>query len=131
MPSRRAVRIEPPRVRSGGRSGSIRASTSSVPAQILSGTPKDSNTRWWGVASSLNPRMANSVRASVAPPIASEGMETLVLGARILLVVVFATAGVGKVLDLAGSRQAARDFGVPESVAGATGVLLPLVELAA
>src|SRR4051812_577916 len=75
--------------------------------------------------------MADSVRASVAPPIASEGMETLVIGARILLVVVFATAGVGKLLDVAGSRQAVRDFGVPESVAGATGVLLPLVELAA
>src|SRR4051812_36191388 len=75
--------------------------------------------------------MADSVRASVAPPIASEGMETLVIGARILLVVVFATAGVGKLLDVAGSRQAVRDFGVPESVAGASGALLPLVELAA
>jgi peroxiredoxin/uncharacterized membrane protein YphA (DoxX/SURF4 family) len=48
-----------------------------------------------------------------------------------LLTVVFAMAGIGKLLDLAGSRQAVRDFGVPDSLADAAGVLLPLVELAA
>jgi peroxiredoxin/uncharacterized membrane protein YphA (DoxX/SURF4 family) len=58
-------------------------------------------------------------------------MGTPLIGARILLAVVFATAGVGKFLDLAGSRRAVRDFGVPESVADEVGVLLPLVELVA
>jgi methylamine dehydrogenase accessory protein MauD len=48
-----------------------------------------------------------------------------------LLAVVFAAAGVGKLLDLGGSRQAVRDFGVPEGIADAAGVLLPVVELAA
>ena len=57
-------------------------------------------------------------------------MPTIVLGLRILLAVVFVTAGVGKLLDLAGSRQAVRDFGVPDSLAGAVGTLLPGVELA-
>lgn len=58
-------------------------------------------------------------------------MGTEIIGARVLLAVVFATAGVGKLLDLRGSRQAVRDFGVPESGAGAAGVLVPLAELAA
>jgi peroxiredoxin len=34
-------------------------------------------------------------------------------------------------MDLSGSRQAVRDFGVPDNVADAVGVLLPLAELAA
>jgi uncharacterized membrane protein YphA (DoxX/SURF4 family)/thiol-disulfide isomerase/thioredoxin len=57
-------------------------------------------------------------------------MTTIVLGLRLLLAVVFLTAGVGKLLDLAGSRQAMRDFGVPEGMAGFAGLALPLVELA-
>src|SRR3954451_4996034 len=58
-------------------------------------------------------------------------METVVIGGRILLALVFATAGAGKLLDIAGSRRAARDFGVPAGLADLAGVLLPLVELAA
>jgi len=52
------------------------------------------------------------------------------LGLRALLAVVFVTAGVGKLLDLEGSRRAMRDFGVPERAVGLAGVALPLVELA-
>jgi methylamine dehydrogenase accessory protein MauD len=58
-------------------------------------------------------------------------MDTVVLAIRILLAVVFATAGVGKLLDLQGSKAAARDFGVPRSLASVVGVALPIVELAA
>jgi peroxiredoxin len=50
--------------------------------------------------------------------------------ARLLLAGVFAVAGVAKLADRAGSRQAVVDFGVPSAVAGALGVLLPLAELA-
>jgi uncharacterized membrane protein YphA (DoxX/SURF4 family) len=57
-------------------------------------------------------------------------METVVLGLRALLAVVFVTAGVGKLLDLEGSRRAMRDFGVPERAVGVAGTALPLTELA-
>jgi thiol-disulfide isomerase/thioredoxin/uncharacterized membrane protein YphA (DoxX/SURF4 family) len=56
-------------------------------------------------------------------------MTTIVLGLRLLLAVVFLAAGVGKLLDLAGSRRAVRDFGVPERFAGFAGTALPVVEL--
>jgi thiol-disulfide isomerase/thioredoxin/uncharacterized membrane protein YphA (DoxX/SURF4 family) len=56
-------------------------------------------------------------------------MATAVLGLRIVLAVVFTTAGVGKLLDLAGSRRAVLDFGVPERAARVAGTLLPTVEL--
>jgi peroxiredoxin/uncharacterized membrane protein YphA (DoxX/SURF4 family) len=49
----------------------------------------------------------------------------------LVLAVVFLTAGVGKLLDLAGSRQAMRDFGVPDRAARLAGMLLPVAELAA
>jgi uncharacterized membrane protein YphA (DoxX/SURF4 family)/thiol-disulfide isomerase/thioredoxin len=57
-------------------------------------------------------------------------MSTIVLGLRIVLAGVFAVAALGKLLDLEGSRQAVRNFGVPEQAARAAGVALPLVELA-
>jgi thiol-disulfide isomerase/thioredoxin/uncharacterized membrane protein YphA (DoxX/SURF4 family) len=57
-------------------------------------------------------------------------MTTTVLALRAVLVVVFAAAGVGKLLDLAGSRRAVRDFGVPDPLARTVGVVLPLAELA-
>jgi len=57
-------------------------------------------------------------------------MGTAVLGARILLAVVFATAGMGKLLDLPGSRDALRGFGVAEPLVRPIGLLLPLAELA-
>jgi methylamine dehydrogenase accessory protein MauD len=58
-------------------------------------------------------------------------MATTVLGLRMLLAVVFLTAGVGKLVDLSGSRQAVEDFGVPERAARTVGLLLPLAELVA
>src|SRR5947209_3254346 len=58
-------------------------------------------------------------------------MATAEVLSRIVLAVVFATAGVGKLRDLAGSRRAMRDFGVPEPLADIAGVLLPLAELGA
>jgi hypothetical protein len=57
-------------------------------------------------------------------------MGTVLLGARLVLVAVFTTAAVGKLLDLPGSRRALVDFGVSESIAGVGGTVLPLVELA-
>jgi thiol-disulfide isomerase/thioredoxin len=44
--------------------------------------------------------------------------------------VVFATAGVGKLADLPGSRKALVGFGVPEGPASILGTLLPVAELA-
>src|SRR4051812_31001178 len=58
-------------------------------------------------------------------------MDTAVLAIRILLAAVFATASVGKFLDLEGSRTAVRDFGVPTGLARVVGVALPIVEMAA
>jgi methylamine dehydrogenase accessory protein MauD len=57
-------------------------------------------------------------------------MDTAVVLIRVLLVVVFATAGVGKLLDLEGARNSLRDFGVAERLANVGGLLLPLAELA-
>jgi uncharacterized membrane protein YphA (DoxX/SURF4 family)/thiol-disulfide isomerase/thioredoxin len=56
-------------------------------------------------------------------------MDTVVLALRIVLVVVFATAGYGKLRDLDGSRRAMKDFGVPEGLAPLVGAALPIVEL--
>jgi uncharacterized membrane protein YphA (DoxX/SURF4 family)/thiol-disulfide isomerase/thioredoxin len=58
-------------------------------------------------------------------------MATIVLALRIVLAIVFLTAGIGKLRDLAGSRRAMRDFGVPERFAGSVGTALPIVELVA
>lgn len=57
-------------------------------------------------------------------------MSTVVLFARLGLAVVFALAGTTKLMDVAGSRQAVRGFGVPAALAGVVGTLLPLAELA-
>jgi peroxiredoxin len=56
-------------------------------------------------------------------------MEPALLVARIVLAAVFATAGVAKLADLAGSRRAVADFGAPRWLAGPLGTVLPLVEL--
>src|SRR5215208_997785 len=56
-------------------------------------------------------------------------MLTIVLVARLLLAGVFAAAGLAKLADRAGSRQAMIDFGVPTSLAGPLGVFLPVTEL--
>jgi uncharacterized membrane protein YphA (DoxX/SURF4 family) len=57
-------------------------------------------------------------------------MTTIVLMARVILAAVFATAGIGKLFDLDGSRKAMADFGVPERFADRLGTTLPIVELA-
>jgi len=57
-------------------------------------------------------------------------MDWLALLARLLLAVVFLVAGVGKLADRRGSRQAIVDFGVPRRFAPPVAVGLPLVELA-
>ncbi len=49
---------------------------------------------------------------------------------RVALAVVFATAAVGKLLDLAGSRRAAAEFGLPAQAADLVGTALPIAELA-
>ena len=46
------------------------------------------------------------------------------------LALVFAVAGVAKLADRAGSRQAVVDFGVPAALAAPLGILVPLAELA-
>jgi peroxiredoxin/uncharacterized membrane protein YphA (DoxX/SURF4 family) len=57
-------------------------------------------------------------------------MEIALLVARVLLAVVFVVAGLAKLADRAGSRQALRDFGVAAALATPLGTLLPLAELA-
>ncbi len=57
-------------------------------------------------------------------------MGIALLSTRLLLATVFAVAGLTKLTDLVGSRQALRDFGVPALLTSALGVLLPLAELA-
>jgi thiol-disulfide isomerase/thioredoxin/uncharacterized membrane protein YphA (DoxX/SURF4 family) len=57
-------------------------------------------------------------------------MEEVLLFIRILLAGVFAIAGIGKLLDAAGSAKAARAFGVPDNLAVPVGAALPIVEIA-
>lgn len=57
-------------------------------------------------------------------------MEGFLLVVRLGLFGIFALAGIGKLLDLEGSKKAVKDFGVPEGLAGILGTALPLVELA-
>jgi uncharacterized membrane protein YphA (DoxX/SURF4 family) len=57
-------------------------------------------------------------------------MELVLSSARLLVAAVFALAGVAKSLDLAGSRKAAADFGLPVWLAALFGNALPFAELA-
>lgn len=57
-------------------------------------------------------------------------MSAVLLVATLTLAVVFAAAGLGKLLDLPGSRAAARGFGVPDRIAGPVGLALPVAETA-
>jgi Methylamine utilisation protein MauE len=59
----------------------------------------------------------------------ARAMGPALLVARVLLACVFFLAGVAKLGDLAGSRRAALDFGVPERFAGVVGVGLPVCEV--
>jgi uncharacterized membrane protein YphA (DoxX/SURF4 family) len=56
-------------------------------------------------------------------------MTVVALVCRVGLAVVFATAGISKLRDLPGTRQAVGDFGVPQPAAPTAAVLLPLTEL--
>jgi peroxiredoxin len=57
-------------------------------------------------------------------------MDIVLLLARLLLAMVFVVAGLAKLVDRAGSRQALIDFGVPARLVTPLVVLLPLAELA-
>jgi len=57
-------------------------------------------------------------------------MGTAVLGARLLLAVVFAVAGIAKLSDREGSREALKGFRVPDGLVSVGAILLPLAELA-
>lgn len=56
-------------------------------------------------------------------------MDTILLLVRLILVAIFAVAGIGKLLDLSGSKKAVEDFGVPESLSKPIAVLLPVGEI--
>jgi peroxiredoxin len=56
-------------------------------------------------------------------------MDAALLIARLVLAGVFTLAGLAKLSDLKGSRQAIIDFGVPSAIATPLGLLLPLAEL--
>jgi peroxiredoxin/uncharacterized membrane protein YphA (DoxX/SURF4 family) len=57
-------------------------------------------------------------------------MDIALLVARMWLAFVFVAAGLAKLADLAGSRKALADFGVPTTLAPAVGLALPVAELA-
>jgi uncharacterized membrane protein YphA (DoxX/SURF4 family)/thiol-disulfide isomerase/thioredoxin len=57
-------------------------------------------------------------------------MSGVLLAIRVLLALVLAVAGAGKLADRAGAREAVTGFGVPEPLAAPVANLLPLVELA-
>ncbi|NOT63785.1 MAG: redoxin domain-containing protein, partial [Acidobacteria bacterium] len=57
-------------------------------------------------------------------------METLLLIARLLLALVFALAGAGKLADAEGSRKAMKSFGVADALVPLFASLLPWIELA-
>ncbi len=57
-------------------------------------------------------------------------MDIALLIARLLLALVFVIAGMAKLADREGSRQAVVDFGVPTVLAAPLGIFLPLAELA-
>jgi uncharacterized membrane protein YphA (DoxX/SURF4 family) len=56
-------------------------------------------------------------------------MGSFILAARVILAAVFATAGVAKLRDRQGTRDALEDFGVPASVLSPFALVLPLAEL--
>ena len=57
-------------------------------------------------------------------------MSNALLIARLLLAIVFVVAGITKLTDRAGLRQAIIDFGVPATLATSLGFILPPAELA-
>jgi peroxiredoxin len=57
-------------------------------------------------------------------------VSNALLIARLLLAIVFVVAGITKLTDRTGLRQAIIDFGVPATLATSLGLILPLAELA-
>jgi peroxiredoxin len=57
-------------------------------------------------------------------------LDTALIVARLLLILVFLVAGVAKLADREGSQRAIIDFGAPATLATPLGTLLPLLELA-
>lgn len=57
-------------------------------------------------------------------------MNLLIVLLRIGLSAVFGAAGITKLLDQGGTRDAVKNFGAPESLAPALGIALPIAELA-
>src|SRR5436190_2108854 len=56
-------------------------------------------------------------------------MDVILLLIRLSLFGIFALAGVGKLLDRAGSEKAVKEFGVPEDLAQPVAYALPIVEI--
>jgi peroxiredoxin len=56
-------------------------------------------------------------------------MTVSLLLARLTLAIVFAVAGAAKLADLAGSRRAFEEFGLPRALAHALGTSLPVLEI--
>ncbi len=56
-------------------------------------------------------------------------MNEVLLLIRIFLFSVLAVAGVGKLLDLEGSKKAVREFGVPDDLAEGVAYALPIIEI--
>jgi len=56
-------------------------------------------------------------------------METVLLLARVLLALIFLVAGMAKLADRGGSKQAVIDFGLPTRLAPLLGLVVPLTEL--
>jgi thiol-disulfide isomerase/thioredoxin/uncharacterized membrane protein YphA (DoxX/SURF4 family) len=57
-------------------------------------------------------------------------MPLIIVLVRIALSVVFSLAGITKLMDKAGTREAVKNFGAPETAAPAIAFVLPFVELA-
>jgi thiol-disulfide isomerase/thioredoxin/uncharacterized membrane protein YphA (DoxX/SURF4 family) len=58
-------------------------------------------------------------------------MDGILLSARLVLAAVFLVAGLAKLADREGSREAVRAFGVPDAVGSVVAALLPIAELGA
>jgi uncharacterized membrane protein YphA (DoxX/SURF4 family)/thiol-disulfide isomerase/thioredoxin len=57
-------------------------------------------------------------------------MGIALVSIRVVLAAVFVVAGVGKLIDLGGSRRAMEEFGLPAGVAAVAAPALPMLELA-
>src|SRR4051794_11555179 len=122
-----------------------RSMTSEWLARMAIGTPyasKRTSGAWVGISRGVQPAstsdtaidhrgdsLGNNGRCKGAGDY-HECVETVVLVLRVVLIAVFATAGVGKLMDREGSVRALRDFGLGERLAQVGGTALPIAELA-